>query len=220
MCRRAVQPQNWYLQEQCVKQEGAVGCAGVYNLALPDLLPGRPQFTLTVWKQEGSARTAFRTGPPSPLVPLATGRIPVGPGRVRSRTNAPGAPQGSGRRGGGEGVVHPAGLRAALWACAVGRAGLDPRRPRTCLPGDAATGGERGAAAVRTAVSERARVTDAAAPAGNGRPLGCERRGAWRGRGGQEAAGAAARDAPALAHAGAGAAAGRGSMLGSAARPR
>lgn len=63
-----------------------------------------------------------------------------------------------GGAGGGEGVVHSAGLRAALWA-----------RPRAqaanVSPGDAAAGGERGAAAaatVRTAVSEKTRVSDPA----------------------------------------------------------
>lgn len=56
-------------------------------------------------------------------------------------------------------------------------------------PGDAAAGGERGAAAAatagttaRTAVFVRTRISDAAlARQGTGGPLGCGRLGAWRG---------------------------------------
>lgn len=175
----------------------------------------------------------MRTRPP-PLVPLATGRIPAGPGRVRSRTNAPGRPASRWEAGrdGGEGVVRSAGLRAAVWARGLrSRAGrLSPRRPRTCLPvtqprvGNVVRRRRQRQRRLCARPSSRGRGSpprrSLARSAGHGRPLGCGRLGAWRGRGGPEAAGVAARDAPALALAGAGAAARRGSMLGSAARPR
>lgn len=72
-----------------------------------------------------------------------------------------------GGAGGGEGVVHSAGLRAALWARGLrSRAGRARSAPAANVsPGDAAAGGERGAAAaatVRTAVSEKTRVSDPA----------------------------------------------------------
>lgn len=119
--------------------------------------------------------------------------------------------------------MHSAGLRAAVWARGLrSRAGQARSAPAANVsPGDAAAGGERGAAAtVRTAVSEKTRVSDAGARPRTDGLSGT----AGAGPGGTDEArrlpGLRPVTPPALALAGAGAAASRGSMLGSAARPR
>lgn len=193
LCRCAVQPQNWYHREPSVKQECAVGCASVCNTALPYLLSGQPQFTLTVWKLESSAPAAYaqallltsrcqpdESGPGlggsdaarTPRAPLKQ----LGGGARRRRRPRPGCRSPGGPQGGTLGLRSRAGRTRSTPAANVS-------------PGDAATGGERGAAAtVRTADSERTRVSESAlgreraAPSGAGgagprRPGGCRGRG-------------------------------------------
>lgn len=111
-------------------------CRHLVNPALPHLLPGRPQFTCTERKQKAALRRPADR--PSSSSPPATGRILAEAGRVRRRTNASGAPQAAGRRGAAASRVlctrRASGRQSGPAACVLGRARLDPRRPRTCLP--------------------------------------------------------------------------------------
>lgn len=226
-CRCAVQPRNWYHREQCVEQAGAVGRAGVWlTRHSPTSGPGRPQFTWIEWKQKAALRRPeHRPSSSSPAGQLGESWPRLGGSDAARTLRAPRKRLGGGarRRPGCRALGGPQGGSLDPRPALSGGPG-SIRAGRERVSGDAAAGGERGAAAaaatVRTAVLAKTRVSDAGARPRTDGLSGT----AGAGPGGADEARRlpASRPVtpPALALAGAGAAASRGSMLGSTARPR